>query len=66
MTEAHHLCTQEGHHICLEPSGRICYEPSCDEPAGTWWGPLWCPKHDKERLDRISGQLRSIVRKELW
>ena len=34
----------------------------CNEPAGTLWGPYWCPEHDKERLDRISRNLVEIVK----
>ena len=46
MDQSHPNCT-EGH-VCQEPSGRTCL--GCDEPAGTIWGPYWCPEHDKERL----------------
>lgn len=48
-------------HICQEPSGQPCIEQGCDEPAGTLWGPLWCPDHDSERLDRISAQFAAIL-----
>ena len=48
-------------HVCQEPSGQPCVEDGCDKPAGTWWGPLWCPDHDVERLDRISRNLKSMV-----
>ena len=47
-------------HICQQPSNRICVEVGCDEQAGTIWGPLWCPDHDKERLDRISASFDAI------
>lgn len=60
MTEAHQQCVDAGEHVCLEPSGRNCVEPGCSEPAGTWWGPLWCPRHDKERIDRISNSLEQM------
>ncbi|MFL0459116.1 hypothetical protein ACH0CA_01365 [Kytococcus sedentarius] len=48
-------------HVCQEPSGRACYEPHCEEPAGTRWGPYWCPVHDKERLDRIERNLEDLA-----
>lgn len=51
----------EGKHICQQPSGRTCTEQACMNPAGTYWGPYWCPEHDKERLDRISASLEAIV-----
>ena len=57
---SHKLCAEAGKHICQRPSGQSCVEPGCDRPAGTWWGPLWCPEHDEERLDRISRQLAEI------
>lgn len=62
MSDSHAWCADG--HTCQKPSGRVCVENSCNEPAGTLWGPLWCPDHDKERLDRISANLESI-RKEL-
>lgn len=58
MTSSHQECTNG--HICQDPSGLICAKPGCDEKAGTWWGPYWCPEHDKERLDRISDSLDAI------
>ena len=42
-------------------SERKCVEPDCDEPAGTPWGPYWCPTHDRERLDRISANLDAMA-----
>ena len=56
---AHPNCT-EGH-VCQRPSGRECVENDCREPAGTLWGPLWCPEHDRERLDRIGASLDKIA-----
>lgn len=47
-------------HVCLTPSGRACIE--CARPAGTPWGPYFCPEHDVERLDRISASLEEIAR----
>ncbi len=64
MSGSHELCRQEGHHICQELSGRVCDEPGCEQAAGTWWGPYWCPEHDQERLDRISAQLKALI--EEW
>jgi hypothetical protein len=60
--DAHTPCMEAGEHICQQPSGRTCVEPDCTQGAGTWWGPYWCPEHDKERLDRISDQLDAIGR----
>lgn len=59
MSESHAKCKPV--HICQEPSGRQCCEPNCTEPAGTRWGPYWCPDHDKERLDRVSRGFESIM-----
>ncbi len=59
MGTSHPRCVPE--HVCHEPSGRICIEPGCDRPAGTWWGPYWCPVHDKKRLDGISSSLDDIA-----
>lgn len=59
--DSHGPCMHEGKHVCQQPSGRVCVESGCLNPAGTWWGPHWCPLHDKERLDRISASLESIV-----
>lgn len=64
MAEAHQKCVDAGEHICHEPSGRECIETGCSEPAGTGWGPYWCPGHDKARLDRISASLEGIAASE--
>ena len=48
-------------HVCQTPSGRACVERGCDEPAGTLWGPMWCPEHDRERLDRVSVQFEALA-----
>ena len=61
MGDSHAKCQTSRGHICQEPSGRTCVEPGCDEPAGTWWGPLWCPEHDKERLDRCTAGLEAAL-----
>ena len=55
---SHPNCT-DGHQ-CQQPSGRTCVEAECDKPAGTLWGPMWCPEHDKARLDRISESFDEI------
>ena len=48
----------EYRHTCHEPSGRPCVD--CGKPAGTPWGPMWCPECDVIRLDRVSGQLAAL------
>ena len=59
---SHRRCREVGEHVCQKPSGRVCIEPGCDQKAGTLWGPLWCPEHDQERLDRVSRQMQEIAR----
>lgn len=59
MSGAHPKCVDG--HVCQEPSGRECIEYGCHEPAGTHWGPMWCPDHDRERPNRISAQLDNIA-----
>lgn len=59
MSGSHPKCIDG--HICQKPSGRVCIEPGCNQTAGTLWGPLWCPEHDKERLDRIDASLAEIM-----
>lgn len=56
---AHPNCTES--HVCQQPSGRTCIESGCDLPAGTLWGPLWCPDHDRERLERVTRQMESLL-----
>lgn len=48
-------------HQCHKPSGLICDTAGCEEPAGTWWTPIWCPDHDVERLTQISGEFDRIL-----
>jgi len=60
--DAHGQCMEAGEHICQKPSGKRCDSQPCEEPAGTWWGPFWCPAHDKERLDRISISFETLLR----
>jgi len=58
---SHPNCTRPGAHVCHRPSGRVCIERGCGEPAGTLWGPLWCPEHDAERLDHVSRQMEALL-----
>lgn len=58
---AHPNCHGPDGHICQKPSGARCVEAGCNEPAGTLWGPLWCPEHDMERLDRVTAGLESAM-----
>jgi hypothetical protein len=60
----------EPHHAYADPddagngpefhSGKRCIVPGCDRPAGTRWSPLWCFKHNVERMDRINRGLAKI------
>lgn len=59
LPESHRQCLHG--HICQKPSGRACAEQPCDQPAGTWWGPYWCPEHDKQRLDRVTRGFASVM-----
>lgn len=58
---SHSQCWVDDHyeHQCQEPSGRTCID--CDETAGTWWGPYWCPDCDVKRLDRCSAGFAEIA-----
>lgn len=58
---SHYGCWKGDHyeHDCRVPSGRSCID--CGEPAGTAWGPCWCPDCDVKRLDRITRQLSEMV-----
>ena len=58
---SHPACQSSEGHICRKPSGRLCIEKGCPEEAGTFWGPYWCPKHDQERLDRITLQMEELL-----
>lgn len=44
-------------------SGKPCRTKGCTEKAGTWWSPLWCFKHNVERMDNISATLESMAEK---
>ena len=61
QTRSHPMCWQDDHyeHECARPSGRTCID--CGAPAGTPWGPYWCPACDVERLDRITAQLEDLA-----
>lgn len=61
MKRSHPKCKRPDGHTCQEASGRTCVESGCAEEAGTLWGPLWCPEHDAERLDRISASLEELL-----
>ena len=50
-------------HVCQEPSGRLCME--CNEPAGTSWGTFFCPRHDVERIARITRNLEALAGEEM-
>jgi hypothetical protein len=60
MMTAHPNCQGQDGHVCRVPSDRPCYEPGCVEPAGTLWTPHWCPKHDQERIERITQQMQDL------
>ena len=42
--------------------GRKCIERGCNEPAGTAWSPLWCFRHNAERMDRIDAQFERLAK----
>lgn len=44
-------------------TGKPCIAKGCKEPAGTWWGPHWCQKHNAERLERIGVGLDDMIRR---
>ena len=44
-------------------TGKCCIEKDCPNPAGTVWSPLWCQKHNSERMDRISASLDELKKK---
>ena len=61
LAGSHARCNRPDGHVCQQPSGRTCYEQGCEKPAGTTWGPLWCPEHDADRIDRVSRQMQAIT-----
>lgn len=42
-------------------TGKPCIEKGCPEPAGTWWSPHWCFKHNVERINRIDAGLNDVI-----
>ena len=50
-----HVGNSAGHH-----TGKPCIERGCDKPAGTAWSPIWCFKHNVQRMDRINRQLEQF------
>lgn len=54
-------CWQGDHyvHVCQKPSGRPCVD--CGKPAGTLWGPAFCPDCDVLRLERLVAQFDAIT-----
>ena len=60
QSRPHSVCwTKEGYkHRCQRPSGRRCID--CGEPAGTLWGPIWCPDCDVIRLGNVSAGFAAI------
>ena len=44
-------------------TGKPCVVKGCKEPAGTYWGPSWCQKHNAERLERIGANLDDMIRR---
>lgn len=53
--------TEDPHHegnAAKYHSGKPCIVKGCVEPAGTWWGPSWCPF--RARLPRSHQNLHRI------
>jgi hypothetical protein len=42
-------------------TGAECIELGCHAPAGTAWSPLWCHRHNVERMHRIAASLDAMV-----
>lgn len=57
--QSHPNCRGAEGHVCQRPSGQRCVD--CGAPAGTLWGPHWCPDCDMTRLDRILIALHGLV-----
>lgn len=58
--------TEDPHHdgnSAKYHTGKPCIVKGCAEPAGTWWGPSWCMRHNHERLERISANLTDMVKR---
>jgi hypothetical protein len=58
VSTSHPNCWGPQGHICQVPSGKDCFD--CGKPAGTAWGPYFCPDCDVKRLDKIEANLKSI------
>ena len=56
--DPNHVGNSERYH-----TGETCCEKGCTEPAGTWWSPYWCFKHNVERIDRISSTLENELQR---
>lgn len=41
-------------------TGKPCIEEDCENPAGTWWSPLWCFECNVKRFDRLTVQLQQV------
>lgn len=44
-------------------TGKACIEKGCEQPAGTWWSPLWCFAHNAARMKRITAGLEDAVQR---
>ena len=60
MTEAFEDPTHKGNDDSYH-TGKPCIELQCDKAAGTAWSPLWCFKHNVERMRRISKMLDAMT-----
>ena len=56
MPSDHTYTDHNGRRVDQAPylTGTACVEVGCNEPAGTPWGPHWCPRHDTERIQRVT------------
>lgn len=61
MNHIHPQCHGLEGHICQQLSGFKCIERDCNKPAGTRWGPYWCPEHDAIRLARVDDALNRLM-----
>lgn len=59
MSSSNPGCWGSQGHVCQQPSGLRCVD--CGAPAGTLWGPHFCPDCDVKRLDKIDGSLADIA-----
>lgn len=51
----------KGNRLKKYRTGKPCIVAGCTEPAGTAWSPLWCFRHNVERIDRITKSLDEIL-----